>query len=77
MKTKKIKLTDEQRIAKRRERIPVKYRGNYDKAMTGKSRKKAILAKCQDCCCWQMSEVKRCETVDCPLWLYTHNGNRG
>jgi len=31
---------------------------------------KAIRAKCLDCCCDQMSEVRRCPATDCPLWEY-------
>ena len=28
---------------------------------------KAIRAKCIDCCCGQLPEVKLCDAVDCPL----------
>jgi len=31
---------------------------------------KAIRAKCLDCCCQQMAEVRRCPSTDCPLWEY-------
>lgn len=31
---------------------------------------KAIRAKCLDCCCDQMSEVRLCPATDCPLWEY-------
>lgn len=31
---------------------------------------KAIRAKCLDCCCGQVSEVRLCEANDCPLWEY-------
>lgn len=31
---------------------------------------KAIRAKCMDCSCYQMSEVKNCIITDCPLWPY-------
>ena len=33
-----------------------------------KSRKKAIAAKCFDCCCFQRKEVTLCPAQDCPLW---------
>ena len=31
---------------------------------------KAIRAKCLDCCCQQMAEVRRCPSTACPLWEY-------
>ena len=31
---------------------------------------KAIRAKCLDCCCDQLSEVKLCPAVDCPLYPF-------
>lgn len=31
---------------------------------------KAIRAKCLDCCCQQINEVKLCPCKDCPLWRY-------
>ena len=31
---------------------------------------KAIRAKCLDCCCDQLSEVKLCPAKDCPLWPF-------
>lgn len=34
------------------------------------SRAKAIRAKCLDCCCYQVNEVKLCPCKDCPLWCY-------
>lgn len=36
---------------------------------------KAIRAKCLDCCCGQINEVRLCECVDCPLWEY-RSGHR-
>ena len=31
---------------------------------------KAIRAKCIDCCCGKMNEVRLCAAVDCPLHEY-------
>ena len=31
---------------------------------------KAIRAKCIDCCCGQVVEVRLCTVDDCPLWPY-------
>ena len=72
--TQDIEKTAEQRIAEWREHIPGLYRGyyrkTYDKAMSGKSLRAAVTAKCQDCMCWQGTEVKRCDIVTCPLHPY-------
>jgi hypothetical protein len=66
--------TTEQRIAEWRQNIPGlfngAYRRMYDKAMSGKSLRAAVTAKCQDCMCWQGAEVKRCDIVTCPLHPY-------
>lgn len=39
---------------------------------------KAIRAKCLDCCCGSMSEVRLCTMTDCPLFPFRdgHNPNR-
>lgn len=34
------------------------------------SRAKAIRQKCLDCCCDNMSEVRKCPMTKCPLWRY-------
>ena len=34
------------------------------------SLKRAIGAKCLDCCAWQKNEVAKCTAVLCPLWMY-------
>ena len=31
---------------------------------------KSIRAKCIDCCCGELSEVRECPIKDCPLWPY-------
>jgi hypothetical protein len=31
---------------------------------------KAIRAKCLDCSCYQVGEVRFCEAVNCPLWPF-------
>ncbi len=46
------------------------YRRNWDKAMTGKSLRAAVKAKCLDCMCWQLTEVYQCSCVACPLYPY-------
>jgi len=39
---------------------------------------KAIRAKCLNCCCWQINEVRLCPVRDCPLYPYRdgHNPKR-
>lgn len=39
---------------------------------------KAIRAKCLDCMCEQLAEVRACQSDNCPLWPYRmgHNPNR-
>lgn len=38
---------------------------------------KAIRAKCLDCMCGQIYEIKKCPCTDCPLYSYRsgHNPN--
>lgn len=31
---------------------------------------KAIRAKCKDCTCNQLLEIRDCEIFSCPLWIY-------
>ncbi len=50
--------------------VPKKYRGFYERAMTGKSRKAAMHAFCLECCCWQIKEVQQCRDNGCPLFSY-------
>jgi hypothetical protein len=67
MQIKKQPQTKQEIIEAYIKNIPEKYRGTYRKAMEG-SKKKAIDAKCQECMCWQVSEIKRCENMVCPLF---------
>ena len=43
-----------------------------------KSPLRAIRAKCADCMCGQLAEVRLCPSENCPLWPYRmgHNPNR-
>ena len=36
---------------------------------------KAIKAKCLDCCCYQIAEVRKCTAVNCPLHYYRFGKN--
>lgn len=60
---------DEQ-IAERRAQMPRAYRGIYDRAMNGKSRKAAMRAFCLECVMWQVNEVLQCTDAACPLHPY-------
>ena len=59
-----------ERIAAHREQIPKVYRGNYDRAMTGKSRKAAMRAFCLECVQWHREQIRRCTSTHCPLYPY-------
>jgi hypothetical protein len=54
--------------------IPKKYRGIYDRAMTGRSQAAAIRAHCLMCVGWQREEVKLCTAPTCPLYPYRLTG---
>jgi hypothetical protein len=53
-----------------RREVPKKYRGLYERAMKGKSRKAAMHAFCLECCYWQIREVQLCSDDDCPLFPF-------
>ena len=57
-------------IAERRAQIPKLYRGIYDKAIRGRSRKAAMHSFCVECCGYQIAEVFLCTDLACPLWPY-------
>ena len=62
--------TPAERIDKRRADMPKVYRGIYDVAMTGKSRRAAMHAFCLDCTGWDRKEVRLCTSYACPLFPY-------
>ncbi len=64
-----MKKRDEQ-ISERRAEMPKLYRGTYERAMTGKSRKAATRAFCLECVGWQIKEVHTCTDLACPLYPY-------
>lgn len=40
------------------------------KDITTKDLRKAIMAKCNDCCVGDRSEVHKCTSESCPLWRF-------
>lgn len=54
--------------------IPDSYHGAlrraWLRAVQGRSKAAAIKAKCQDCVCWQQSEISDCGVYHCPLYPY-------
>ena len=42
----------------------------FEKAYSGKSKTSALKAKCIDCCCGELKEIRQCKIHECPLWLY-------
>ena len=64
-----MELTDSQKDRLRH--IPSKFRGTFTKAWLRKaSSRRAIYAKCLDCCCYQQTEVRMCTAQCCPLFAY-------
>jgi hypothetical protein len=51
-------------------KIPASYRKTFLKAVSKSSMRAAVNAKCQDCCNWQLLEIRHCQAVTCPLWAY-------
>lgn len=47
--------------------IPLAYQKNYEKAMSGKSDRAAVKAKCLDCTGYQKNEIAKCPSTTCPL----------
>ena len=58
------------KIQKRLNDIPIHYKNNYIKAVSGKSRSAGVKAFCLECMGWQREEVRICTSVACPLFLY-------
>ena len=51
--------------------IPTRYRGLVERALAGEAfRPQAVKAKCLDCSCYQIDEVRHCQVWRCPLWRY-------
>jgi len=46
------------------------------KALQRKGMRAAIDAKCQDCMCWQNTEIKECNIVTCSLFQYRPFANK-
>jgi hypothetical protein len=57
-------------ISERLAQMPRAYRGIYERAVAGKSRKAAMHAFCNECCGWQIKEVFLCIDLGCPLYPY-------
>jgi hypothetical protein len=48
-----------------------KYDGVIERAKSGAaSPRQAIKAKCLDCCCLDIDEIRHCTVTVCPLWKY-------
>lgn len=63
-----------EQMKKARDARQLNMKNNKEKFITKANKKltpiKAIRAKCIDCMCFQPSEVKRCPSTDCPLYIY-------
>ena len=61
-------------VTPRRKDFPPKYRGHYERAMAGNSRKAAIRAQCLECCGWSSKLVRECPSTDCTLHKFRITG---
>ena len=61
----KQKKTEQHRLE-----IPEIHRADYDKAISGKSRKAAVKSFCLECMAWEKEEVRQCTSLECPLYLF-------
>jgi hypothetical protein len=59
-----------EKIQKRLNDMPMSYRNTYKKAMTGKYRASGVKAFCLECMGWEREEVRKCNSVACPLYPY-------
>ena len=50
--------------------MKVKKSAALSRPPTRLTRAQAIRAKCKDCCCDVLAEIKACEIKNCPLWIY-------
>jgi hypothetical protein len=57
-----------------RDAMPQKYRGLYDRAVDGTSRKAVIRCFCLSCCGWSEKETSLCTVPGCPLFKYRRKG---
>ncbi len=57
-----------EKIARRLEEIPKKYRRIYKKAVESRSKSAAVKALCLECVCWQKNEIINCSCLTCPLY---------
>lgn len=53
---------------------PDRFRGVYERAIAGKSRKDAIRAHCLMCMGWDSTKVSQCTAHACPLHRYRLGG---
>ena len=57
-------------ISKHRQEMPAIHKANYNRAVSGKSRKAGTKAFCLECVQWQKEEVRLCTSLDCALYPY-------
>lgn len=73
-------MDDYETLRRWRKNIPNLHNGSFrrtwDKAVTKKSMRAAVNAKCQDCMNWQQSEIRHCSVITCPLWQYRPNQDK-
>jgi len=63
-------MSTSERIAQHRTEMPRRFRDNYDRAMSGKTRKAAMYLFCCERSGYEIREVHRCTRPECPLYPY-------
>ena len=54
--------------------MPETLKPAYKQALARRSRKKAILLMCRECCGYSAQEVRKCTDNGCPLYAYRLGG---
>ncbi len=60
--------TRQKKIADKIAQMPISFKATYKRATEGKSLRACINAQCQECCYYQIQEVRNCTSFTCPLY---------
>lgn len=57
-------------VAQRLKEVPLRFRGTYLRAVSGRSMAAGIKAHCQECFGWEANGPATCTALACPLYAY-------
>jgi hypothetical protein len=63
-------LSQSEKVLEKVKQIPESLQATYLKAMSGKSRRAAMRAFCQECVCYSRAQVRDCTGYTCPMYPY-------